>query len=41
MIYKKASKKKLLYDTENKEELFFDVYALGEKVSLDYDIGHK
>ena len=29
------------YDTENKEELFFDVYALGEKVSLDYDIGHK
>ena len=29
------------YDTENKEKLFFDVYALGEKVSLDYDIGHK
>lgn len=28
------------YDTENKEKLFFDVYALGEKVSLDYDIGH-
>ena len=26
------------YDTENKEKVFLDAYAVGKKVALDYNI---